>query len=238
MNVILCGYNWIGCKILNLLIERKYNLYVYTHESPYYVNDLRKLCSQRNISYSVEKISLTNLPFKPDIIVSAYYQYIISSDVIDECDNKIFNIHPSLLPLYKGCSSLTWAMINGENEVGYTYHYITKDIDCGNIIFQQKLPLEDFDTQITLYHRVMFEASKHFSFAFDFVLNGKIGTPQVISNENYFKRGCPCNGVLDENWDEKKIERFIRAMIYPPMPVATLKGKSIYSVDDLLHFIE
>jgi methionyl-tRNA formyltransferase len=233
VNVILCGYNWIGCKILELLIERQYNLYVFTHESPYYVNDLIKYCSKKDVEYTIEKISIKNLPFKPDVVVSAYYQYIISSDIIDACGHKIFNLHPSLLPLYKGCSSLTWAMINGEKTVGYTYHYITKEIDCGNIIYQQELALEDFDTQVTLYHRVMFEAFKSFYLVFDLVLNGVIGNAQDALSNNYNKRGCPFNGVINENWDESKIERFIRAMIYPPLSVATFNGKPIYSIDDL-----
>ena len=143
------------------------------------------------------------------------------------------NLHASLLPDYRGAAPINWAIINGEKEVGFTYHYITKDIDCGNIIFQEKIPLEDFDTQVTLYHRVMFEASKKFYFAFDFVLNGEIGTPQTFSNIHYYKRGCPYNGMINENWDQNKIDRYIRAMIYPPMPVATFRGKSIYRFDDL-----
>ena len=134
MNVILCGYHWTGCKSLTYLLKKKYNVFVFTHSSDYYVNDLIHFCKKNNVPFSLDKITLENIPFKPEVIVSIYYRYIIEKDVINLCNGKIFNLHPSLLPKYKGCSSLTWAMIYGEKKVGYTYHYILPEIDCGNII--------------------------------------------------------------------------------------------------------
>ena len=71
------------------------------------------------------------------MICSIYYRYIIEEEIINCVNGKIFNLHPSLLPNYKGCSSLTWAMINGEAEVGYSYHYIDVTLDTGNVILQK-----------------------------------------------------------------------------------------------------
>lgn len=85
------------------------------------------------------------MPFVPDVICSIYYRYIIGNDVIETVDGRIFNLHPALLPKYRGCSSLTWAMINGEKECGYTYHYINKTCDIGDIIFQNKITIEEFE---------------------------------------------------------------------------------------------
>ena len=42
--IILCGYNWAGCKALEMLLERNYEVFVYTHESPWYINDLIEFC--------------------------------------------------------------------------------------------------------------------------------------------------------------------------------------------------
>ena len=146
MKIILCGYHWTGCKALELLLEEGHEVYVYTHETENYVADLEGLCVRKNIKYSLEKIQVSNMPFIPDVICSVYYRYRIKKDVIDAVNGKIFNLHPALLPKYRGCSSLTWAMINGEKECGFTYHYIDMGCDTGNTILQKKIKIEDFDT--------------------------------------------------------------------------------------------
>lgn len=235
MKVVLCGYNWAGCKALDILLNRGYEVFVYTHKNPSYVNSLIEYCKKLNIQYSTDKITIDNLPFAPDIISSVYYRYIISNEIIKLVNKKIFNLHPSLLPKYKGCGSLTWAMINGEKEVGFTFHYINIDIDTGNIILQQKIAVEEFDTQQTLYNRVMFKSMEKYENALDFVLNNYIGIPQnSLQQEFYYKRGCPYNGQIHPNWDNNKIERFIRAMNFPPLPYAKLGNVEIQTMCDYL----
>ncbi len=231
MKVILCGYNWTGCRALKFLLNDNHEVYVYTSNNPYNIPSLVDLCEKEHVGYTTQKIAVDNLPFKPDIICSIYYRYIIPQDIIDCCQGKIFNLHPALLPKYRGCSSLTWAMINGETDVGYTYHYIDKSVDTGKIIIQKKVPLYDFDTQETLYNRVMFEAMNDFSEAFNLVSSGYAGVEQV-GTPSLYKRGCPYDGIIDDNWSEEKIERFIRAMIYPPYAPAKYNNKDIFSLKD------
>lgn len=235
MKVVLCGYHWTGCKALDFLINEGYDVYVYTHVTKNSVADLEGLCIKKNIPYSLEKISLNNLPFVPDVICSVYYRYIIPSSVISAVNNKIFNLHPSLLPKYRGCSSLTWAMINGESECGFTYHYIDENCDTGNIILQKRVSIESFDTQLTLYNRVMFLSMELFPTAFNMVINGYKGEPQ-IGIPSYYRRGCPYDGVLSDDMDELMKERFIRAMIYPPYPAANYMNNEIKTLRELLDF--
>lgn len=237
MKVILCGYNWIGCKALSLLLGEGHEVFVYTHENPSHINSLIEYCDKLLIPYSLKKISKKNLPFKPDIICSIFYRYIISEEIIDTVNGRIFNLHPSLLPEYKGCSSLTWAMIEGEKEVGYTYHYIDKGIDTGNIIIQNVIQIEDWDTQVTLYHRVMFEAAKSFILVLDKVLKEFEGVPQEKKGK-YYGRGCPNNGEININWSQSKIENFIRAMNYPPLPFATFKGVEVKTFSDFKNLMK
>ena len=49
-----------------------------------------------------------------------------------------FNLHASLLPIYRGAAPINWAVINGEKETGVSTFFIDKNIDTGNIIFQEK----------------------------------------------------------------------------------------------------
>lgn len=231
MKVVLCGYNWIGCKALSLLLNEGHEVFVYTHENPSHINSLVEYCIKTETRYSLNKISSSNLPFKPDMICSMYYRYIISKELIEIASGRIFNLHPSLLPDYRGCSSLTWAMIEGESMVGFTYHYIDEGIDTGNTIVQEVIQIEDWDTQVTLYHRVMFEASKLFLVVFNKVLEGYRGEPQE-SKGRYFKRGCPHDGAIDINWSQSKVDRFIRAMNYPPLPYARFHEIEVKTLTD------
>lgn len=232
MNIILCGYHWSGCKALELLVKQGHHIFVFTHKNPYHVPSLTEYCQKINIQYSLENISKVELPFKPDIICSVYYRYLIRKNVIEACNNKIFNLHPSFLPKYRGCSSLTWAMINGEKEVGFTYHYIDESCDSGNIIFQKLLIIEEWDTQETIYTRVMFESMKYFEYSLELVNNEYSGIPQE-GEATYFARGCPYGGQIDPEWNIQLKERFIRAMIYPPYPVAKLHEKEVFDLNSL-----
>ena len=236
MNIILCGYNWAGCAALKKIIPRSSSLFVFTKENPYYINSLKNYCIKLGVPYSLDKIDKKLLPFKPDLIVSIYYPYIIKEDVIKYCDYKIINLHPSLLPKYRGCSSVTWSIVNGEKYYGFTYHYINKEIDKGNIIIQKKLDLEEWDTQETAYTRVMYYALDSFNQALECVINNYPGVKQT-GKSSYYPRGCPLNGEIDDSWSLVEIERFIRAMTYPPYSSATYKRKAVKSIKEYIELI-
>ena len=233
MKIILCGYHWTGCKALQNLLELGHDVFVYTHDAPYHISSLIDLCIKKNVQYSTEDISKSTLPFKPDIICSIYYRYIIKEHVIDACNGKIFNLHPALLPKYRGCSSVTWALINGEEFAGFTFHYIDKNIDTGNIIIQKKVKIEDFDNQGTLYNRIMFKAMDYFEETLNLVIENFEGLKQK-GEPSYYKRECPHNGSINAEWDESYVERFIRAMIHPPYPPATFKNIEIKDLKDYI----
>ena len=228
MNVILCGYHWAGCMALEMLLQNGHHVFVYTHPATEAVPALDELAEKRGVKYSLADISKIDLPFIPDIICSIYYKHIIKQHIIDACGGKIFNLHPSLLPRYRGCSSITWAIINGEKECGYTYHYIDKNIDTGNIILQKKIDIKDFDTQLSLYYRMMFLAIEELDNVIKLVMDGYPGYEQrgVVTFNN---RGCPNLGRIDDSWPDEKIERFIRAMIFPPLPYASYYKTAVCS---------
>jgi len=233
MRIILCGYHWTGCKALELLLQEGHEVFVYTHETRNCIADLEGLCIKKKIAYSLEKIEISNMPFIPDIICSIYYRWIIKQNVIDAVNGKIFNLHPALLPKYRGCSSLTWAMINGEEECGFTYHYIDAGCDTGSIIIQKKVKIEDFDTQLTLYNRVMFESMEYFLETVHLVESGYEGEKQQGTATSY-KRGCPFEGKIVNSMDNEMKERFVRAMCYPPYPAAQYCGREVKTLRELL----
>lgn len=66
-----------------------------------------------------------------------------------------FNLHGSLLPKYRGAAPINWAVINGEQETGVTSFFLKQKIDTGNIIFQEKLPIDENDTAGDVHDSMM-----------------------------------------------------------------------------------
>ena len=78
--------------------------------------------------------------FAPDLIVLAGYMRILSPRFVGSFEN-IINVHPSLLPKFKGAHAIEQALESGDTETGVTVHYVTEELDSGEIILQTKVPI-------------------------------------------------------------------------------------------------
>ena len=81
-----------------------------------------------------------------DYIVLAGWMRILSSKFIQAFPDKIINIHPSLLPKYKGLDSIQRALDNGDHVIGCTVHMVTEELDSGKILMQEKVGILPHDT--------------------------------------------------------------------------------------------
>ena len=92
--------------------------------------------------------------WRVDLIVLAGWMRIISPDFIRAFPNRIINIHPSLLPKYKGLNAVQQALDSGDAVSGCTVHYVTDELDSGKIINQEIVPILPNDTVETLTSRI------------------------------------------------------------------------------------
>ena len=92
--------------------------------------------------------------FEPDLIVLAGFMRILSDGFVEQFKNKIINIHPSLLPKYKGLHTHKRALENGDKEHGATVHFVVPALDSGEPILQGTVPIKEDDTEETLAQRV------------------------------------------------------------------------------------
>ena len=92
-----------------------------------------------------EIIALFNA-YEVDMIVMAGWMRIISKKFCDEFAGRIINLHPSLLPKYKGLHAVEQALKAGEDETGCTVHFVNEYLDSGAIIKQQVVPILPGDT--------------------------------------------------------------------------------------------
>ena len=86
--------------------------------------------------------------WRVDLIVLAGYMRIIKNP--DAFPAPIINVHPSLLPKYKGLHTVEQAMESGDKETGCTVHYVNEEVDCGEIILQGKVPILPDDDIVSL----------------------------------------------------------------------------------------
>ena len=79
--------------------------------------------------------------WKVDLIVLAGWMRIISPKLIEEFRNKIINLHPSMLPKYKGLHAIERALESGDKFTGVSVHYVNEELDGGEIIIQKEVPI-------------------------------------------------------------------------------------------------
>jgi len=95
-------------------------------------------------SYETEILKSLEL-LNIDWIVLAGYMRLIGTVLLTAFPKKIINIHPSLLPKYKGLNAIKQCIDNNDNELGVTIHYVDAGMDTGEIIEQEKITIEDLN---------------------------------------------------------------------------------------------
>jgi phosphoribosylglycinamide formyltransferase-1 len=169
----------LNCKIEYIIADRdcyslergrKYNIKSVLLDKKEYGNKL---------SNEINKV----LENKVDLIVLAGYLSIIDKDFISDWNNKIINIHPSLLPKYGGKGMYGMkvheaVIANKENKSGCTVHFVDVDIDTGKILLQRKVDVSNNETPESLQKKVLKEEHQLLIEAIE-----KVISDSVISNK-------------------------------------------------------
>jgi methionyl-tRNA formyltransferase len=232
MRLVVAGLGYVASRVLRIAaaMPEVEDLYLVTHEPADWMIDVRETANELGVAWTTESINTAALPFAPDVISSTWYRTVIRPHVIESVGGRIFNLHPSLLPRHRGCSSVPWAIIEGDTETGVTAHYIDPGVDTGRVLFQERIPILPTATQWDLYDHLQRVAVTMWSEALRRVVEGDPGREQE-GGGCYHGRGAPYGGEIDPAWDEAQVERFVRAMTFPPLPYATFRGREIASVE-------
>ncbi len=91
----------------------------------------------------------------PDILCLAGFMRILSADFVSRWQDRILNIHPSLLPKYRGLDTHARALAAGDREAGCSVHLVTPELDAGPILGQARVPILPGDTPEILAQRVL-----------------------------------------------------------------------------------
>ncbi|WP_173919851.1 phosphoribosylglycinamide formyltransferase [Pseudidiomarina piscicola] len=92
--------------------------------------------------------------FAPDIVLLAGFMRILTGDFTQHYEGRMLNIHPSLLPKYRGVNTHQRALDNGDTEHGVSVHFVTEELDGGPVVLQAVVPVFPEDSASDLQQRV------------------------------------------------------------------------------------
>ena len=120
----------------------------------------KKILNFKNNKIAEKKLLNLLKQNKIQFICLAGFMKILSSKFIKQFNGKIINIHPSLLPRYKGLNTHSRAIQNKDKFTGCSVHYVTEKLDSGKIIIQKKIKILKKDTPKSLAKKVLKQEHK------------------------------------------------------------------------------
>lgn len=112
--------------------------------------------------------------FQPKLVVLAGFMRILSATFVRHYQGRLLNIHPSLLPLYKGLHTHQRVLEAGDSEHGCTVHFVTEELDGGPLVVQAVIPVELNDSPATLAHRVHAQEHEIYPLAIRWFAEGRL----------------------------------------------------------------
>ncbi len=242
MRIIFMGTPDFAVPSLNILIENGYNVVaVITATDKMGGRGGKKLLQSAVKKYAVEKNipvlqprNLKNKDFQAELAsYKADLQIVVAFRMLpvavwDMPPIGTFNLHASLLPKYRGAAPINWAVINGEKETGATTFFLKHEIDTGNILFQESLPISEHETAGEVHDRLM-------EMGAELVLK----TVKAIEKEAYTVKKQDENEVshapkifdktckIDFDLPTERVYNFIRGMSPYPTAWAMLNEKKL-----------
>lgn len=120
--------------------------------------------------------------FNPKLVVLAGFMRILTADFVKQFEGRMINIHPALLPKYKGLNTHQRAIDSGDTHHGATVHFVTPELDDGPNILQAGLTINENDTADTLATRVLELEHKIYPMVVDWYMNDRV---KMFENQCY-----------------------------------------------------
>ena len=149
----------------------------------------------------------------PDIICVVAYGKYIPKVYINLCKYEPVNVHPSLLPKYRGSSPIQWAVLNGDKETGCTTMYIAPKMDSGDIILQEKIEIGEYETTGELWERLSKLGAKLLVATLERIEDGT--APRNAQGEEYSEVSFITKDMAKINWNKissKELNNLVRGL--------------------------
>jgi len=160
-----------------------------------------------------------------------YSQIIVASD-LRKYPAGMLNMHGGVIPDYRGASVLHWSIINGEDQLGITWHEIVEAVDAGPIWAESRIPIAPHATALDIRGDMIKEGRRLFPEAWAaFRLRSASARYADLSGGRIWPQRKPADGIIDSGWTERRVRDMVRALC-SPWPPATIE------VDGVLRAID
>lgn len=112
--------------------------------------------------------------YQPQLVILAGFMRILSAELVAHYRGRLFNIHPSLLPAFKGLHTHRRVLESGVKEHGASVHFVTEDLDAGPVIIQARVPVLPDDNEDSLAARVLQQEHRIYSQAIHWFAEGRL----------------------------------------------------------------
>ena len=223
LNIVFFGEDTFSDVILNSLIAAGHQVKLVI--TPYYENliykKLEHTCRLQGVRFErckkINSIETCNLVKKeqPDLCVISHFERLIKKPLLDIPPMGFVNLHPSLLPNYRGMSPQHWPIINGDKETGITVHYVDEGTDTGDIILQRRFPLTGAEYVKDLQKRWMVEYKTIMVEAIEKISCGEPTISQSHLEGSYYGRLTDADCQINLKGSVKQAYNLVRAVSMP-----------------------
>lgn len=155
-----------------------------------------------------------------DLLFSFYYRALIPAPLLALARAGAFNMHGSLLPLFRGRAPVNWAILHGATQTGATLHEMVARPDAGAIVDSSAVPILPDDTAAEVSDKVTFAAEQVLWRSLPAIVEGRAPRrPNDLSQGSYFGARTPEDGRIDWSLPAQQVYNLIRA-VAPPFPGA------------------
>lgn len=222
--VLVIGNGKIAVDCVEILVQRAITPIVLESQFSA-ISVLERFCEKKNLEFYKQLTSkeifnrINSLAHKDKLlVVSANNENIFPPYICDHPNITIINFHYALLPDYRGMNIPTWVIFNGEKETGVTWHYVNSDVDAGDIIKQDTIPISSKTTAFDITKKVMMKGKMLFEDILDDVLEGIVNCKPNTGCVHMYKRAqLPNKGYITGEEPGEFIDRMLRCFDYGPL---------------------
>lgn len=242
MNIVFFGSSHFACPSLKALAAAGYNISCVVTQPDkkkgrglHLAQTLVKKAAQ-DLNLMLYQFANVNNPetikclkdLQPDLFIIIAYGQIVSQEILDIPKLFAVNVHASLLPKYRGAAPINWAIINGDKETGITIIKITRRMDAGPIIVQQKVKIDEKESAITLEEKLSRQSAPLLIQCLQSIQDNKYAlTPQDRTNVIYAHKLKKIDGLIRWEKNAREISNLIRGSFPWPGSFTFCKRKII-----------
>jgi len=167
---------------------------------------------------------------RPELVLSVYYRRVIPEGIMRLATLGAVNLHGSLLPRYRGRAPVNWAIIGGEKVSGFTFHFMEKKPDTGDIILQTRVSIGPNDRALDVYWKMARKMPRALARLIRMFRTGNVPRAgQDHDRATCFGRRTAEDGKIDWDRPAREIKDLVRAVTRPwPGAFTDFRGKRLF----------